>query len=279
MNRQAIRTIKTKPFSAVTSTVASATQAAQTKSIPITKPFGLDKPVLLNHTIPENQYNLSSIWHNITSVEGRARRQKQLDYDIKHSALFDAKSFNNVQGKIFTPPPAYFKSQYSKYFPDFIAQTLGGKNLSLYDVLEKKVSIVNLFSTVTGQQCVNSYYKVEGKDLYAKDYSSFQETYPNCQIIDINVPQSWLKGFLLNLSINNLKKMIPQSRYDRYFILPDQIFQYEVRDSLLCSNSCSGYIYVLDSKGRVRWATSGYSTEEDLKLMWKVVKGLNNEKF
>ncbi|RLV92375.1 Mitochondrial ATPase complex subunit ATP10 [Spathaspora sp. JA1] len=279
MNRQVIRTLKTKPFNSVTSTISSATQPAQTKSIPITKPFGLDKPILLNHTIPEkNQYNLSSIWYNLTSVESRAERSKKIDYDIKHSALFDAKSFNNVNGKIFTPPIAYFKSTYSKYFPDFIAPTLTKKNLSLYDVLEEKnISIVNVFSTVAGQQCINSYYQVENKDLYAKDFRSFQEMYPNCQIIDINIPQSWLKGFLLNLSINNLKKMIHSSRFDKYFILSDQIFKYEVRDSLLCSNSCSGYIYVLDKKGRIRWATSGYSTEEDLKLMWKVIKGLNSE--
>ena len=34
------------------------------------------------------------------------------------------------------------------------------------------------------------------------------------------------------------------------------------------------YIYIVDSMGKIRWATSGYATPEDLKLMWKVVKGV-----
>ena len=100
------------------------------------------------------------------------------------------------------------------------------------------------------------------------------EEYPHTQILDVNMPQSWIKGFVTNLSTGNLRKTLkPALRYENYFILPGHIMSAEIREQLYCDNQCSGYIYIVDSMGKIRWATSGYATPEDLKLMWKVVKG------
>lgn len=253
-------------------------KSAQEKSYSIVRPIGLSKPVLLNHKLSDT-YSISNIYQELFGAKAKERRQKQLDYDLKHSPIYELKSFQNTKGKIFTPPISYFKAEKSLYFPDFIAKTLAGKLRSLYDAFGNKTSIVKIFSTVAGEQCTKSYFNVDGKDLYSKDYNAFTQDYPNSQIIDVNMPQSWIKGFALNLGAGNLKKSLNSNveRYDNYFMLPSHIMSSEIRELLHCDNQTTGYIYIIDSMGRIRWATSGYATPTDLALMWKVVKGLEKE--
>lgn len=257
-------------------TIKEVSKPAQEDSYEITRPIGLVKPVLLNHKLSDT-YSISNIGEELFGAQAKERRQKNLDYDIKHSPIYDIKSFQNTRGKIFRPPISWFKQDKSLFFPDFIAKTLTGKLNSLYDVLSNKYSIVRLYSTVIGDQCSKSYFKVDGKDYYTTDYKKFTEKFPNFQIIDINMPSSWIKGFILNLSLSNLRKMISSERYQNYFILPLHILPPEIREQLHCDNQCTGYIYIIDSTGKIRWATSGYSTPEDLQLMWKVVRGLEKE--
>ncbi|KAL6450132.1 ATP10 Mitochondrial ATPase complex subunit ATP10 [Candida maltosa Xu316] len=244
---------------------------------PQEKPTRLSKPVLLNHKLSDT-YSFSNIKQELFGDQAKERRQKQLDYDLKHSPIYEAKSFQNTKGKIFTPPISYFKQDKSLYFPDFIAKTLTGGSRSLYEALDDKISIITLSSAVTGEQCVRSYFKVDGKDYYSTDYETFKEEYPKVQIIDINMPQSWIKGFIMNMGKGGLKKSLgDESRFKNYFILPSHIMSAEIKEKLHCDNQCSGYIYIVDNMGKLRWATSGMATPEDLTLMWKVVKGLQKE--
>lgn len=257
-------------------TLKEASKPALEKSRPITKPIGLESPVLLNHKLGDT-YSLTNIKQELFSSEAKERRQKKLDYEIRHSPFYETKSFRNTNGKIFTPPISFFKKDKALYFPDFISSTLDGQSRSLYEILADKVSIVRLYSTVSGEQCSHSYFKVDGKDYAQGDYGVFEENHPQSQIIDINIPQNWMKGFLLGLSKSNIKKTISPQRHNKYFILPDHIFQYSLREKLMCDNMCSGYIYLLDHNGKLRWATSGYANDEELALMWKCVRGLEKE--
>lgn len=237
----------------------------------IERPLGLDAPQLLN-----SSSRAVGSW-DFFSAEARERRQLQLDHDIKHSPFYDSKSFNNTNGKIFTPPVSYFKADKAKYFPDFIGQTLTTKNQRFGDLLKGKVSIVRIYSTMSGEKCANTFFSVDGKDYLTKDHDAFTATHPHSQIIDLNLPQNWLKGFMVKLSQSNLKKLIPQQRHSRYFIVPNQVFPYDVKQKLYFDNTCSGYVFLLDQQGRIRWLTSGYANEKELALMWKCVRGLERE--
>lgn len=260
-------------------TIKEAAKPPLTKSATINRPFGLDKPALLNHKITET-FQLGKIKHELFSAEARERRQKKLDYEIVHSPFYESTSFSNTNGKIFTPPVSYFKADKSKYFPDFICKNIEGNQTSLFDILvQKKVNIVRLFSTMSGENCIKTYFEQDGTNLANDGYEQFEKLYPNSQMIDINIPSNWAKGFLINLSSNSIKKLIPEGRRSNYFILPEHTLQYDVRQKLNCDNMCSGYIYLLDQEGKIRWATSGYANEEELKLMWKCVKGLEAEKL
>ncbi|EEQ38700.1 ATP10 family protein [Clavispora lusitaniae] len=247
-------------------TLKEASKPALEKSQPITKPFGFDSPTYLSHE--------SSSITNVLSSAAREKRQKQLDHDIVHSPFYESKSFTNTQGKIFTPPVSYFKKDKAKYFPSFTGYTLLNHKKSLYDVLKGKVSIVRIFSTVSGQNCTDTYTP---DNLSAEGYEQLQKQYPHTQIVDVNLPQSWIKGLFVKLAKSNLRGMIPPARHDTYFMLSSNTFSVDVKKTLMCDNTCSGYIYILDEDGKIRWATSGFANDDETKVLWRTVRGLEKE--
>ncbi|CAN3499238.1 mitochondrial ATPase complex subunit Atp10p [Diutina catenulata] len=253
-------------------TLKEASKPPLEKPMAITRPFGLDTPVLLNRKV-SHTYSLGALNHELFSSEAKERRQKKLDHEIAHSPFYESKSFRNVNGKIFTPPVSWFKQTVSKFFPDYYGSTLVGPT-SLFDVLGP-VNIVRVYSTVSGENCVNTWFKdfLEGENYHNK----FKEQYPEAQVIDINIPQNWLKGFIINMSKGHIRRTLPHDRWDRYFVLPEHVFPYDIREKLKCDNMCSGYVYLLDHEGRIRWATSGYASDDELALMWKCVAGLTKE--
>lgn len=257
-----------------TQTLQEASKPALTKSQLITRPFGLESPVLIN---PKSKSTNGSIQNKVFGTNAKEERQKQLDHEIAHSPFYESKSFTNTKGKIFTPPVSFFKPEKSKYFPNFAGTTLDNKDQKLFELLEGKISIVRLYSTVSGEKCTETYFDVEAQKYLTSGYDTFEAKHPLSQIIDINIPQNWLKGLLVRLSKSNIRKMLPQKRHRSYFVVPDKLFLLDVKHKIMCDNMCSGYIYILDHQGRIRWATSGYSNAAELNLMWKCVKGLEKE--
>lgn len=241
-------------------------EPALTKPEAISRPFGFEEPIELGQT-------KTSI-RNILSPEAKERRQRQLDHDLKHSSFYEFKSFNNTKGKIFLPPISYFKKEKSKYFPDLTAKSLSNKSHKLSDILKEKVTILRIFSTISGEKCANTYFE----NYLSKDgYESFCEKYPHAQIVDLNIPQTWAKGLFAGLSKGNLRSKVAPARHDRYFLIPHGLFDVDTKKTLKCDNTCSGYIYVLDDEGHIRWATSGNANEKELEILWKSVRGISLE--
>lgn len=247
-------------------TLKEASKPALEKSRPITKPFGFNAPTVLGHD--------SASLMDAFSLSAKERRQKQLDHDIVHSPFYESKSFTNTHGKIFTPPVSYFKKEKAKYFPSFSGETLSSGKRALYDVLKGKVTILRIFSTISGQNCIDTYTP---DSLSAEGYAQLQEQHPRVQIVDVNLPQSWIKGLFVKMAKTNLRAIIPPARHDTYFLVPSRTFGVDVKKTLMCDNACSGYIYVLDEDAKIRWATSGYAVEDESKVLWKTIRGLEKE--
>lgn len=246
-------------------TLKEASKPALQKSTPISRPIGFDQPFELGQ---------STLLNNAFSKSAAEQRQKQLDHDIKHSPFYESKSFANTSGKIFTPPVSYFKKDKAKYFPNFTGYTLINEKKSLYNELKDKVTILRIFSTISAENCSNTYVQ---DYLSAEGYSNLQSKYPHTQIVDVNLPQSWVKGLFVKMAKTNLRKLVTPARHNLYFVLPNTMFPVEVKQKLLCDNMCSGYIYVLDSDGKIRWATSGFASEDEEAVLWRCVRGLEKE--
>lgn len=244
-------------------TVKAASKAPLTKSETVARPFGYDSKV----TLKSNHVS----FFNLFSKKGREVNRRQLDHDIAHSPFYESKSFSNLKGKIFTPPVSYFKQDKSKYFPDMIATAILGKQQQLSLLFEDKVLIVRVYSTVSGENCTKTYL---GDYLEKEGYQDFKTKHPRAQIIDLCVPQSRVKGLITLMAAPSLRKSLSEERRDLYFLLPFGTFDADARRVLKCDNSCSGYLYVIDNEGKIRWATSGSSNDEESATLWRAVKGI-----
>lgn len=244
-------------------TVKAASKAPLSKSEHVSRPFGYDKKVNLKSN------HVSVV--NLFSKEGREINRRQLDHDIQHSPFYESKSFSNLEGKIFTPPVSYFKQDKSKYFPNIISTALLGSRVELFDLFKDKVSIVRVFSTVSGENCTKTFL---GDYLNKNGEKELQNKYPSAQIVDLCVPQSRVKGFFTQIAAGSLRRGLSVERQGMYFILPYGTFDADTRRILKCDNSCSGYLYVVDEQGKIRWATSGNATEEETETLWRAVNGL-----
>lgn len=245
-------------------TLSEAAKPALDRLQAITRPFGFDTPTTICAQSVKGAF----------SQGAKDQRKRQLDHDIAHSPFYESKSFANTQGKIFTPPVSYFRKDKAKYFPDFQAYTLLNEKRALHDVLKGKVTLLRVFSTISGENCVNTYTK----DSLSEDgYSELQSKYPNTQIVDVNLPQSWIKGLFVKLAKSNLRSIIPPARQNLYYIVSHSLFTLDVKTTLKCDNMCSGYLYLLDQDGKIRWATSGYAADEECEVLWRSVRGLEKE--
>ena len=248
-------------------TFEESTKPALKKSQPITKPFGFENPVLLN------DYIQTPILDTFSSG-AREKRRKEIDYDLQHTPFYDSKSFHNTKGKIFLPPVSFFKQSKALYFPNFEGYTLLKNKRKLYDILKGKVTILSMSSTISGDKCTKSYLD---EYLSGPGYQTFQEKYPQSQIVDINLPQSWVKGLFVSLAKSNIRKMTAPAIHDLYFVLPTKLFPGAVKRTLKCDNGCSGYLYIIDETGKIRWATSGTADEEETSLLWRIMGALEKE--
>lgn len=262
------------PFKAprFTQTLKEASKPPLEKSHVISRPFGLDAPKVVNQKGAQ-----TSLYLQLFGAEARELRQKRLDHDIAHLPFYESKSFANTNGKIFTPPVSFFRREKAKFFPDFHGTSLDGKSTQFSHLLANKVSIVRIYSTVSGERCSDTYFNVSGEDYLTGGFETFKKEYPMSQIMDLNLPQNRLKRFVVSVSKSNIKRMTPVERHPGYFILPQAVFPFDIKQTLYCDNMCSGYIYILDHQGRIRWATSGYASDEERDLMWKCVRGLEKE--
>lgn len=247
-------------------TLKKASEPALSKSEPTTRPFGYSLPT----TLEAHDWS----WTLLFSESASDKRLRQLNHDIKHSAFYESKSFQNTNGKIFTPPQSYFRRDKALYFPLFVNKNLEGQSVKLSDLWKDHVTLVRVYSTMSGEKCastyLNEYLSKEGGEKLAQKF-------PNTQIVDLNVPQSTVKGLFVHAAKSNLRKTIPPHRVDKYFIVPAGLFDVDVRHTLRCNNTCLGYVYVLDDSGKIRWATSGYALDAELEVLWRTVEGLEKE--
>ncbi|KAK6463443.1 ATPase assembly factor ATP10 [Scheffersomyces coipomensis] len=256
-------------------TISEATKSPIRESIPIKRPIGLPEPTIINKHA--GSLSMGNLFKEIFSSEGRDKRRESLNYDLKHSILYESKSFLNTKGKIFTPPISYFKKEKSRYFANFKGHRLIEPDINFYDLLKGKVNVVRVYSKQSAFDCVKSYFEIDGKDLAGKDYNEFLTKFNRSQIIDINLPYRWYEGYFLNQSKKSILKRLPKERYGNYFILPLQELPYKVREELMCDNMCAGYIYVIDEDGKIRWCTSGKANDEELEFLWMCLERLEKE--
>ena len=102
------------------------------------------------------------------------------------------------------------------------------------------------------------------------------------QRIDVNIQGDWIRAWLVKIFSGRLRKMISPDRWDKYFMikLPRDIrrgLTDDVRDAMGLLNSQVGYVYLVDSSCKIRWAGSGHAWEGEVAGLNAAVQRLVQE--
>lgn len=92
------------------------------------------------------------------------------------------------------------------------------------------------------------------------------------EVVQISIQEGFALRLLKGMVKSGFRKAVPTEDHERtlLFFGADQIF----KDVLRCHNTCTGYVFLLDGVGRIRWAGSGKPTDEEMRTLIEVAKEL-----
>ena len=176
------------------------------------------------------------------------------------------------KGKSFVSSSRLFKRDKALYFPNIWGQTLakegdgpdGGRDTT--PLLMGRASIVGVQANRWAEEMVDTFIGAKSNpalnDLIGPHKGQLQR-------MDVNIQGDWMRALIVKFYSGRLKKLIPESRWSRYFMikLPRDIrrgLTDEVRDAMGLLNTQVGYVYLVDSSCKIRWAGSGHAWEGEV---------------
>lgn len=180
------------------------------------------------------------------------------------------------EGKTFKSNPRLFRSDKALYFPNIHGVTLASPKdpQDTTPILEGKISVVNLFSSVWAEGQVNTF---TGAPLNPKLADVLQNGGSLVQRVDINLEENRMKAWLVKRFMWRMRQKLPESQHSRYFLV-QRGFSELLKEAVGMMNSKVGYVYLVDDACRIRWAGSGPAEPEELETLNNGLQKLITEK-
>ena len=179
------------------------------------------------------------------------------------------RDFKNIRkyrsGKTFMANPRIFKKAASLYFPNFRGETLSESEADTTDVLQGRVTVVNVYSSQWGETQTRSF---TGKKENPELQEILKEHGDVAQMVDINIEENSMKAWIIALFKWQLKAKRSQEEWGRYFVVRKGVSE-KIRETIGLLNGRVGYVYVVDEECRIRWAGSGDAEGTEMQDMNK----------
>ncbi|MCJ1400161.1 Mitochondrial ATPase complex subunit atp10 [Xylographa trunciseda] len=242
---------------------------------PLSAPLGLATPPLPSQNT------------GIDTRTWRQRREDFLNYDkhlerrvslTKQVAKPYFREWTNMQyskGKTFLSPATLLRAHKARYFPNLHGSTLRSSSRSTTPLLRGKISLVALFSGTWAEHQIQTFLGSAPAPHPA--LAPFLAEHPDIlQRVDVNLEDNFLKASLIRLFMPSLRRKLPEAQHERYFLVRRGMTD-EIREGIGMLNGKVGYVYLVDSECRIRWAGSGRATEDEIESLAKGVSRLVGE--
>jgi ATPase complex subunit ATP10 len=167
------------------------------------------------------------------------------------------RDFKNIRkyrsGKTFMANPRIFKKEAAMYFPNFHGDTLARKGADTTDVLQGKISVVNIYSSQWGEAQVQTF---TGKKVNAALHQLLVQSGHVVQMVDINIEENSVKAWIIALFQWRLRGSKPKEDWEKYFVVKKGVSE-KIRETIGLLNGRVGYVYLVDEDCKIRWAASG----------------------
>ncbi|KAI4616084.1 hypothetical protein J4E83_006754 [Alternaria metachromatica] len=238
------------------STQTSPTPDPKDEDIFIPKPLG--RPIGFsrapqpgeNASIPKTKKDYSGM----TMSQRNLEKRKDLVEKWGTNYFRDFKNIRKYRsGKTFMANQRIFKKDAALYFPNFHGDTLEGKDKDTTNVLNGKISVVNVFSSMWGLTQVETF---TGKKTNTALHEILAQNPEVAQMVDVNIEENTMKAWIVSLFQWRLKASKPKEDWGRYFVVRKGVSE-KIRETIGLLNGRVGYVYLVDQDCKIRWAGSG----------------------
>jgi ATPase complex subunit ATP10 len=167
------------------------------------------------------------------------------------------RDFKNIRkyrsGKTFMANPRIFKKEAALYFPNFHGDTLAGKGADTTDILQGKISVVNVYSSQWGEAQAHTF---TGKKVNTALHQLLAQSPHVVQMVDVNIEENSVKAWIIALFQWRLRSSKPKEDWGKYFVVRKGVSE-KIRETIGLLNGRVGYVYLVDEDCKIRWAGSG----------------------
>ncbi|GAA5981821.1 hypothetical protein JCM10908_004621 [Rhodotorula pacifica] len=196
---------------------------------------------------------------DLLNREKRIEERRHLVKEASKGYFHDYNALRHEGGKAYLAPKTLIREDLSLYFPDIEGTSLATKEkVHTTDLFENKISLVVFSSFRSSEEHINSFVRPTLADLDGD--SRFQYVY-------INLQENPLKSFLVSMFLSSLRKTIPASQQPTY-LLSHQSLEY-LRGPMGMENKHVGYVFLVDSNRKIRWAGCSWATVDEEEALRK----------
>jgi mitochondrial ATPase complex subunit ATP10 len=239
---------------------------------PLSRPLGLPYPPQPSQNSPHSDLTWKERRDSYTDPNNVQARRRVLVRSFLRPYFQEWKRLEHWKGKSFVGPERLFKRERALWFPNLWGWTLardGAEGRDTTPVLRGKVSLVGIQSGVWAEEQVRTFLgEKENPELKGIAEGSRGLV----QKVEVNIQDHWFRALLVKMFKNNLRKSRPESEWGKYFTVrlgrdTGKGLTEDIRDAMGLLNSQVGYVYLLDTECRIRWAGSGHAWEGENKSL------------
>ncbi|WBW70608.1 mitochondrial F1-FO ATP synthase chaperone Atp10 [Schizosaccharomyces osmophilus] len=191
-----------------------------------------------------------------------SQRQDKILREMRGSIVQDISEVQEKNGKLFYAPPRVFKKEASLWMYNFEGKSLSSEKVNLYKKCQGRPSVLLLF--------VNSYGENQCKQ-WIQNLDKITE-FP---VFFFNVQSNIMKYFLTRLFSGSIKSSLPSKEsWNNYVISLNKRLRYP---EIQWNNRLVGNVFLLDESCKIRWAGTGFPTNEELKEFHAACKYLQSQ--
>ncbi|KAJ9484758.1 hypothetical protein VN97_g8599 [Penicillium thymicola] len=213
---------------------------------------------------------------DFTNYDRHIKRRKELTKQVAKPYFREWSNLRFAEGKTFVSNPRLFKADRALYFPNMHGVTLATPKdpQNTTTQLRGSISVVNLFSSMWAESQVATFTGQEQNPGLVEAMASGGRL---VQRIDINLEENRLKAFLVKTFMWRMRQKLPKEQHSRYFLV-QKGFDQALKETIGMMNSKVGYVYLVDSECRIRWAGSGPADKSELEALNAGLRKLIEEK-